>query len=171
MHIRPLLASDAAPYRELMLQAYEMAADAFTSTAEERAQEPASFWVKRISDPTGLSVAFGAFEGDALVGTVALEFAAKPKTRHKALVIGMYVVPEARGTGAARSLLTEALAFARQRPGIRLVTLTVTEGNEPALRLYRGAGFQAWGVEPESILTPGGFKGKVHMALVLQPAT
>lgn len=168
MHIRPLLARDAPQYRQLMLQAYELAADAFTSTAEERAQEPTSFWVKRIEDPTGLSAAFGAFDGDALVGTVALEFAAKPKTRHKALVIGMYVVPEARGTGAARSLLAEALAFARQRPGIRLVTLTVTEGNEPAIRLYRQAGFQAWGVEPEAILTPGGFKGKVHMALLLQ---
>ena len=168
MHIRPLLARDAPQYRQLMLQAYELAADAFTSTAEERAQEPTSFWVKRIEDPTGLSAAFGAFDGDALVGTVALEFAAKPKTRHKALVIGMYVVPEARGTGAARSLLAEALAFARQRPGIRLVTLTVTEGNEPAIRLYLQAGFQAWGVEPEAILTPGGFKGKVHMALLLQ---
>lgn len=168
MHIRPLLARDAPQYRQLMLQAYELAADAFTSTAEERAQEPTSFWVKRIEDPTGLSAAFGAFDGDALVGTVALEFAAKPKTRHKALVIGMYVVPEARGTGAARSLLAEALAFARQRPGIRLVTLTVTEGNEPAIRLYRQVGFQAWGVEPEAILTPGGFKGKVHMALLLQ---
>ena len=168
MHIRPLLARDAPQYRLLMLQAYELAADAFTSTAAERAQEPTSFWVKRIEDPTGLSAAFGAFDGDALVGTVALEFAAKPKTRHKALVIGMYVVPEARGTGAARSLLAEALAFARQRPGIRLVTLTVTEGNEPAIRLYRQAGFQAWGVEPEAILTPGGFKGKVHMALLLQ---
>jgi RimJ/RimL family protein N-acetyltransferase len=170
MHIRPLLARDATRYRELMLQAYELAADAFTSTADERAQEPTSFWVKRIEDPTGLSAAFGAFDGDALVGTVALEFAAKPKTRHKALVIGMYVVPQARGTGAARGLLAEALAFAQQRPGIRLVTLTVTEGNEPAIRLYRQAGFQAWGVEPEAILTPGGFKGKVHMALLLQQA-
>jgi RimJ/RimL family protein N-acetyltransferase len=170
MHIRPLQASDAAPYRQLMLQAYEQAADAFTSTAEERVREPESFWIKRIADPTALSAAFGAFDGSALVGTVALEFSAKPKTRHKALVIGMYVTPGARGSGCAHSLLAEALAWARQRPGIRLVTLTVTEGNEPAIRLYRRAGFQAWGVEPEAILTPSGYKGKVHMALLLQAA-
>ena len=86
-----------------MLEAYELAADAFTSTAEERAAEPEAFWAKRIADPSGLSAAFGAFEGQELIGTVALEFAAKPKTKHKALVIGMYVTPGARSTGAGRA--------------------------------------------------------------------
>lgn len=169
MRITLLQASDASAYRRLMLQAYELAADAFTSTAEERAQEPLAFWVRRIADPTGLSAAFGAFDGNELVGTVALEFSAKPKTLHKALVIGMYVAPAARGSGAARGLLDAALDCARQRSGIQLLTLTVTEGNEPAARLYRQAGFQAFGVEPMAILTPGGFRGKVHMALVLSP--
>jgi RimJ/RimL family protein N-acetyltransferase len=169
MRITRLEARDATPYRRLMLRAYEQAADAFTSTAEERAEEPESFWVRRIADPSGLSAAFGAFDGDQLVGTVALEFSAKPKTQHKALVIGMYVADEARGTGAARGLLEAALDCARQRPGILLVTLTLTEGNEAALRLYRRAGFQAFGVEPMAILTPGGFRGKVHMALPFFP--
>ena len=58
---------------------------------------------------------------------------------------------------------------ARQRSGLRLLTLTVTEGNEPAIRLYRRAGFVAYGVEPLSILTPAGYKGKVCMSLDLQP--
>ena len=104
MHAALLKASDATQYRKLMLHAYEFAADAFTTTAAERAAEPESFWVKRIADPSGLSLAFGTFEGQELVGTVALEFSAKPKTKHKALVIGMYVSPEARGTGAGRAL-------------------------------------------------------------------
>ena len=169
MRIARLQASDAAEYRRLMLLAYEQAADAFTSTAAERANEPEAFWVRRIADPTGLSAAFGAFDAHGLVGTVALEFSAKPKTLHKALVIGMFVAPEARGTGAARELLQAALACARQRPGIRLLTLTVTEGNEPAIRLYQRAGFDAFGVEPLAILTPGGYRGKVHMALDLAP--
>jgi hypothetical protein len=63
----------------------------------KRAAEPDSFWIKRIADPTGMSAAFGAYESQELVGTVALEYSAKPKTKHKALVIGMYVTPEARG--------------------------------------------------------------------------
>jgi len=151
-----------------MLEAYELAADAFTSTAEERAAEPESFWVKRIADSTGLSAAFGAFEGQELIGTVALEFAAKPKTKHKALVIGMYVTPAARGTGAGRALLMAAIEHAQSMESLLLLTLTVTEGNAPAVNLYRSVGFQEYGIEPMAILTPSGFKGKVLMWLRLR---
>ncbi len=160
--------ADAPAYRLLMLQAYTQAADAFTSTAEERAAEPLSYWERRIADPAGLHFAFGAFIGPRLVGTVALECNVKPKTLHKALMIGMYVEPAARGTGAARQLVDALIAQARRRGGLRLLTLTVTEGNEPAIRLYRRAGFVAFGVEPLAILTPTGYKGKVGMALDLQ---
>lgn len=167
MHVALLQASDAEQYRQLMLQAYELAADAFTSTAEERAVEPLSFWVKRISDPGGSSAAFGAFEGSELRGTAALEFSSKPKTRHKGLVLGMYVSPAARGQGAGRALLRAILDCARARQGLRILTLTVTEGNTPAVNLYGEAGFKAFGVEPMAILTPTGYRAKVHMWLPL----
>ena len=153
-----------------MLEAYEFAPDAFTSTAEERAREPDSFWVKRIADPTRLTEAFGAFEDEELVGTVALEFSAKPKTKHKALVIGMYVTEAARGRKAARALLDAAIESAKAREGILLLMLTATEGNEPAISLYRSAGFEEFGIEPMAILTPRGYKAKVHMCLPLSHA-
>ena len=57
---------------------------------------------------------------------------------------------------------------AKRRPGIQVVTLTVTEGNAPAIRLYESFGFKAFGVEPMAIAMPGGFKSKVHMWLILQ---
>jgi ribosomal protein S18 acetylase RimI-like enzyme len=168
MHVARLQASDAAAYRKLMLEAYELAPDAFTSTAAERAAESDSFWVRRLADPSGLSAAFGAFEGQQLVGTVALEFSARPKTRHKASVIGMYVSPEARGSGAGRALLEAALDHACQREVLLQLRLTVTEGNTPATRLYTSAGFQAFGLEPMAFLTPAGYQAKLHMWLPLQ---
>jgi ribosomal protein S18 acetylase RimI-like enzyme len=168
MHVTLLNASDAQQYRRLMLEAYELAADAFTSTSEERAAEPESFWVKRIGSATGMGVAFGAFEGEDLVGTVALEFTAKPKTKHKALIIGMYVSPQARRSGAGCSLLDAAIAQARAREDLLQLTLTVTQGNAAAQGLYEAAGFQVFGVEPMAIRTPGGFRAKVHMWLPLR---
>ncbi len=163
IQIARLQPADAVPYRELMLEAYEQAADAFTSTAAERAAEPESFWTRRIADASGLSAAFGAFQGTRLVGTVALEFSVKPKTRHKALLIGMYVRPAARGQRAGSALMAAALRFAQARQGVQALTLTVTQGNEAAISLYQRFGFVAFGVEPMAILTPDGFKGKVHM--------
>lgn len=168
MHIAVLSASDAPRYRALMLHAYAAAADAFTSTPEERAAEPESWWVKRIADPKGFSVSFGAFRGEQLIGTVTVEFSGKPKTRHKALIIGMFVVEPERGRGVAKSLVKAALEAALSRPEVRVVTLTATEGNRAAIALYESFGFQAFGVEPMAICTPQGFRPKVHMWLALR---
>ena len=167
MQVRLLTAEDAREYRELMLEAYVAAADAFTTTAEERGREPQSWWVNRIANPNGLSVSFGAWLDQHLVGTVALEYASKSKMKHSALLVGMYVREHARGGGVGRSLLGAALGHAAGQPGVQVVTLTVTEGNTPAIRLYEETGFQPWGTQPLAIATPTGLKGKVHMSYTL----
>lgn len=167
MHITGLNASDAQEYRALMLEAYMYAADAFTSTAGERAALPVAWWESRIASADGLSRSFGAFLEGRLVGTVALEFTSKPKTRHSALVIGMYVRPSSRRKGLGAQLMQAVVAAARSRPGLEVLRLTVTEGNEPAISLYTSIGFRAWGIEPRAIRTPAGYKGKVHMAMFL----
>lgn len=151
-----------------MLHAYAAEPDAFTSTPEERAAAPESWWARRMADPAGLSQAFGALADDGeLVGTVAIEFSDKPKTRHKAHLIGMFVQASARGQGIGRALVQAALAEARARPHLRTVSLTVTEGNLAAVTLYESCGFRPFGVEPMAIATPDGFKAKVHMWVAL----
>jgi len=163
MHVARLVASDAPRYRALMLHAYAAAADAFTSTPQERAAEPESWWVGRIAGPKGLSQVWGAFHDGELLGTVTVEFSDKPKTAHKAHLIGMFVNEASRGLGAGKALVKAALAAAAARPGVLVVTLTVTEGNLPAVALYESCGFSTFGVEPMAVATPGGFKAKVHM--------
>ena len=150
-----------------MLHAYAAAPDAFTSTQEERTTEPESWWLKRLADPTGLSAVFGSSHEGNLVGTVTIEFSAKPKTRHKARLVGMFVHESHRGLGAGAGLVRAALVFAQARSGIRLVTLTVTEGNAAAIGLYERCGFKAFGTEPMAIATGSGYKAKVHMWLAV----
>jgi ribosomal protein S18 acetylase RimI-like enzyme len=81
----------------------------------------------------------------------------------------MYVAPPARRAGAGKALLAAAMAHARDRAGTLVLTLTVTQCNTAAIDLYRAAGFEAFGTEPMAILTPGGFRGKVHMWHHLHP--
>lgn len=170
MNVVTLEATDVQAYRELMLEAYEFAADAFTSTATESRAEPDAWWIKRIGSISSQTTSVGVWDKGTLIGTVAVEYSTKPKTHHKALVIGMFVKPAYRSKGVGRLLMTRLIEIVVKRPEVELLSLTLTEGNEPALRLYRSVGFSVWGVEPHAIRTDSGFKGKVHMSLALQPA-
>ena len=163
MHIRPLIHSDASDYRALMLQGYEIAADAFTSTAPERAAEPLSWWRSRIENPHNLSHVVGAFHEGILVGTVTIEYSARSKILHKAHLIGMYVSDLHRGLGAGKALLKAAIAHARTRAEVKVLTLTVTHGNKNAIHLYESLGFHQFGLEPMAIFTGTEYKAKVHM--------
>ncbi len=97
------------------------------------------------------------------MGCVALEFSTRPKTSHKAHLIGMYVLEAWRGKGLGRKLVEIALGYASLRPGTEAVTLTVTEGNAAAIALYEVAGFRSFGLKPMAMRTPAGYKAKVHM--------
>ncbi len=165
MQIVRLTPADAMAYKALMLHAYEHAADSFTSTPQERALQPDSWWINRIADPAGLSVVWGAFTEAGLVGTVSVEFSARAKTRHKALIVAMFVREECRGEGVARQLMRAAIQYGLEREGLRLLQLEVTQGNTAAERLYESLGFQSYGVEPMAVLTANGFRSKVHMWL------
>ena len=68
-------------------------------------------------------------------------------------------------------MVQAALTAARARSEIRLITLTVTEGNAPAITLYERCGFRPFGTEPMAIATPEGYKAKVHMWVPLGAAT
>ncbi len=69
-----------------------------------------------------------------LLGTAAPD----PDT---AVIEAVAVLPEARGRGVGRALMSRALEEAR-RAGRRRVALYVVEGNEPAVRLYTSLGFR-----------------------------
>ena len=161
----------AATYRALMLDAYTRHPDAFTSSVAEREALPLGWWQARLcADPQAGELVLGAFTGGALAGVTGLSFDARDKACHKATLFGMYVPETHRGAGMGRLLVQAALARARQRPGIRQVLLTVTQGNAAAQGLYERCGFVAFGVEPRAVAVGGGFVNKVHMWCDVDPA-
>ncbi|MGE0332581.1 MAG: N-acetyltransferase family protein [Ramlibacter sp.] len=162
--IQRLQPGHAEAYRALMLDAYARHPDAFTSSVAEREALPLAWWQARLStDAQAADWVLGAFTGDTLAGAAGLSFDTRDKARHKATLFGMYVPPVQRGAGIGRQLVLAALAQARQRPGVRQVLLTVTQGNTAAQRLYERCGFKAFGVEPRAVAVDGGFVNKVHM--------
>ncbi len=79
----------------------------------------------------------------------------------------MYVADEQRHRGLGDQLVQAALAEARRHPFLRLVQLTVTAGNDPALKLYQRCGFVLYGLEPMAIRVDDEYLDKIHMWLEL----
>jgi catechol 2,3-dioxygenase-like lactoylglutathione lyase family enzyme/ribosomal protein S18 acetylase RimI-like enzyme len=163
IRVRRLFADDASTYRALMLDAYAQHPDAFTSTADERAAQPLTWWQARLADgPDANDAVFGAFVDGRLIGAAGLSAEMRAKTRHKATLFGMYVPGAFRGLGAGRRLVEAVLDHAGAR-GTRVVQLTVTDGNDGARRLYERCGFVAFGVEPMAMALGTVWHAKVHM--------
>lgn len=147
--IRILVEDDAAAFRGLRTRALIEHPEAFFSTVEE--ERPLSVIQQQLRDRPGGSAIFGAFDGDALVGTIGIRRETFRKGQHKAIIWGMYVAPECRRRGLARSLVQRALEHARSLEGVSVVQLTVTAGNAAARALYEAEGFTLWGVEPDAL--------------------
>jgi RimJ/RimL family protein N-acetyltransferase len=164
MTVRRLVPADAPAYRALMLEAYTLHPDAFTSSVAERAALPLTWWEARLdTNAQASSVVFGAFHEGALAGVAGLSFETRDKALHKAKLFGMVVRPEHRMRGFGAALVSAVLAHARTREGVRLVQLTVTEGNAAAQRLYTRFGFVPFGLEPLAVAVGEEHVAKVHM--------
>lgn len=154
----------AATYRALMLEAYRLHPDAFTSSANERAALPLSWWEARLDDKQdALEVVLAITDQEAIHGVVGLGFNCREKARHKVSLFGMYVPHAQQHKGIGRKLVDAALLQASLRPHASLIQLTVSEHNAAALRLYEQCGFTAFGLEPMAVAVDDGFVSKVHM--------
>jgi ribosomal protein S18 acetylase RimI-like enzyme len=165
MLVRRMGAADATLYRSLRLRALREHPDAFTSSHEQDRHQPLEAAAQRLAEHPF----WGAWHHAELYGFVGLERELRPRNRHRATVMGMYVAPEMAGQGVGRALLQALVAHARAN-GVESLVLTVTEGNERAQRLYASAGFRSFGIEPDAIRVAGRSFAKNHMHLGLAPA-
>ena len=168
MQIRQLERDDAAPYHALRLRMLRVYPDAFNSSYEEDSLKPLAWAEKRIAPGAGSPHDFvlGAFaDSGEMIASVGLAVESRMKQRHKALLFGMFVVPEAGSRGVGRALLSACLERARGIPGLEQVYLTVTATNGRARRLYEAAGFATFGLEERALKVGSEYFGKSHMML------
>ncbi len=159
--IRRLGVSDAEAFRALRLAALEEAPEAFGSTYDVEAARPLAEYEGRLTTST----VFGACDRGELVGIAGFKQESGQKNAHKAFLWGMYVRVDARRHGIGAALIDAMAQSARE--SVEQLTLTVVQGNDAAVGLYRAAGFVAYGVEPRSLKTPAGYFDEVLMVRFL----
>ncbi|MGE3269502.1 MAG: GNAT family N-acetyltransferase [Chloroflexota bacterium] len=149
--IRRVRADEAAAFRAFRLRALADAPDAFSTSLAESQAMPDSYWEQRAErGAAGIeTVTLVAADpvSDAWMGMTAsfLEDGESEPGQIVALVVSVWVAPEARRRGLARRLLDTAADWAKSR-GARALRLWVTETNHRARALYREAGLVETGV-------------------------
>jgi ribosomal protein S18 acetylase RimI-like enzyme len=115
----------------------------------------ADFWAGALAAAErGERIIFGAWDRDALVGTVTLLLDLPPNQPHRAEIAKMMTRVSHRGRGVATALLHAAEAVAAAK-GRSLLVLD-TAKDEGAAGLYERQGFSLAGEIPDYALKPHG---------------
>jgi GNAT superfamily N-acetyltransferase len=159
--IRPVRADEWRKARELRLTslADPAAPIAYTTTLQEMAGQPDSFWQERTENTArGTSAQqFVAEDPDGRwAGTVVVlverpgddDFFGRPVLAPQAHLVGVFVRAENRGSGLAERLFEAAVtwAWSLEEPLVGRVRLFVHDENRRAAAFYRRFGFVATGV-------------------------
>ena len=163
--IRPLTPADAFAFRHLRLTALSDSPQSFSASAVEETALSDDEMAARAA-PAAPSVIFGAFDGASLVGMAGFVANHRQKTRHKGVMVGVYVTPEWRAAGIGRRLVETVKAHAASL-GV-ILQCTVTSANEPARRLYLALGFLPYGLERDALFVDGDYIDEELLAIDLR---
>ena len=156
--VRLLAEADLPAYKVFRDEMLALHPEAFTSDAPtELRRDPASYRTRLPGGSHG-SCLFTLVlpRAKQLVGAISCERELRAKVRHIAHIAGMMVLPAVQGHGIGRLLMESALALLGTQEGIELVTLSVTRGNTPAVKLYESLGFVRYGRLEDAIKMPDG---------------
>jgi ribosomal protein S18 acetylase RimI-like enzyme len=158
-------AADAADYRALRLEGLRHSPASFSSSWEEESIRPLDDFADRLER----NFIFGAraTRTEILQGVAGFYVREQNKARHKGVLFGMYVRPEARGTGTGRALVARVIECATTM--VEEITLTVGADNASAIRLYERAGFERYALERRALKVDGRYHDEAMMALKLGP--
>ena len=153
--IRPLTSKDAAAFQVLRLRSLRESPEAFGSSYDEEVSRPLTAVGERLEAALTphARVVFGALADGTLIGVVGCAQESRVKTRHKAVIWGMYVTAAHRATGTGAALLQALLDHVRATTEVRSVHLTVARSQRSAQNLYSRFGFR---ISEEKPTTPCG---------------
>jgi GNAT superfamily N-acetyltransferase len=160
--VRVLDESEWSVYRDIRLRALAESPGSFTATLAEEADRDEQFWRDRMTRSQWLLAERGPLpQGIVSLGTYEQEPSA-------AEVFGLYVVPEARGTGVSWRLVEAAAALATQRAYLQLFYWVGTD-NGRAVGFAKNFGFRTTDYRRSSRPSDPEPGEEIAMVLSLEP--
>jgi ribosomal protein S18 acetylase RimI-like enzyme len=140
---------DIETIRSVRLEGLKNHPENFGADHDHEASQPLEWWLRRM----GSGKSFGVWIDGDLAGLTVFARHAERKHAHQGVIGAVYVRPQYRGKGVGDALIRAALEEAAEH--VEHVTLTVTESNATAFRLYERNGFKVVGRLPASIRVDG----------------
>ncbi|MEU9995615.1 GNAT family N-acetyltransferase [Streptomyces sp. NPDC050848] len=181
--IRTIRADEWERCREIRLASLQdpVAKIAFLDTYEDAVKRPDSFWRERAEGASESGTSARQFVAEAPDGSWAGSITllverpsdevrfGEPAKVDQTHIVGVYVRPEARGTGVIDALFRAGVewSWSLPEPVIRRVRLYVHEDNARAAAFYRRFGFVETG---ERVAVPGDDGAREVEYEVLRPA-
>lgn len=142
IEIVTLQPEDWRQYRDLRLRALKEEPQAYGSTYEDNAKRPDEFWQKRLEESLIMSTQWLVFaKSDRMLVGMMGAFIEKEQS-DSAHIIAVYVIPEARGKGIAKSLMKELLESIKTNKQIKNIIVDVNVEQTVAFNLYKNSGFE-----------------------------
>jgi len=167
MLTRVLAEADAPAFYALRQRALREHPEAFGMSPEEVGPVEVVAERFRANTDTASSFVMGAFDPE-LAGIVGCARERGVKQRHVALIWGMYVAPERRGSGVGRRLLTAVIEQARRWPDLEQLCLDVVTVQTEARALYLACGFEVVGLKRRRVKVGDRYYDEEHMELPLR---
>lgn len=160
-------ADDLLSFKDIRIEGAYDAPIAFRASPQEMESRTLEDFENHLNGANSSDFIVGAFLDDALIGVAALYHQKIMKLAHKAEIGSVYVKPEYRNTGIAKTLLIDIIDRAKEAGVVRQINLSVCTINEPAIRVYKSLGFVCYGSEPNSVEVDGKFYDEHLMQLIV----
>jgi ribosomal protein S18 acetylase RimI-like enzyme len=158
--IEPLTPDDWQTLRDLRLRAMLTDPDSFGSTWDDEQDGDEPWWRTWLAEQHWFVA-----RGDA-ANPVGMVVAVPPKGGEPFTLNGLWVAPEARGSGRAGALARRVIDEA----GDRGVVLTVVDGNTAARNLFTGLGFRPTGERYPRERDPSRWNERLALTPSVRPA-
>jgi RimJ/RimL family protein N-acetyltransferase len=143
--IRPLEPEGWPAFREIRLAALKENPRAYSGSYEDSLKRPDEAWRALVRGAT--HQVFGLFEGTGLIGITAVFASDEDPSGQTAALMMSYILPGFRRRGLSRMLYEARLAWIRERPQFKRVTVSVRESNLPSRQANQRFGFVQKGAQ------------------------
>lgn len=146
MKLRLLDESDMPAFRELRLQALKEHPMMYMHIHDEEQKRPDAYWESMIK----YSKIIGTFDGDTMVAFAIMSPYGGIKQRHKCMIWGAYVTPEARNQAIGKNMRLKLFDEARALDMTHCIS-SIVAGNPASLAMHEAVGYEVMYTEKKGI--------------------